>query len=122
MKALKNLARAENPLMNREAVDQSRASIDVAARMNAPSTSAMSKTYQRAKRRSQEELGDRGLVALNTLAIVIPEYLNQFFILDENVIMGNVNKRIFVFASPFSLELLRQYSSEIAIDGTFDVC
>nr|CAD2178866.1 unnamed protein product [Meloidogyne enterolobii] len=58
---LKNLAGMENPLITREAVDQSRATINMAARANAPSTSAMSRTYQRAKRRTQEELGDRGL-------------------------------------------------------------
>jgi len=37
----------ENPLITREAVDQSRATINMAARANAPSTSAMSRTYQR---------------------------------------------------------------------------
>nr|CAD2181530.1 unnamed protein product [Meloidogyne enterolobii] len=44
---LKNLAGMENPLITREAVDQSRATINMAARANAPSTSAMSRTYQR---------------------------------------------------------------------------
>lgn len=133
MELLKNAAKAENPLVSREAVDQARSSINIgktfsfliffdkAARINAPSTSAMAKTYQRAKRRSQEELGDRGLDALNPTAIIVPEYLNQFIILDENLLIENVNKRIFVFASPFSLELLAQYPNEIAIDGTFDV-
>ena len=58
---------------------------------------------------------------VNPAAIIIPENLHQFIILDENVFIQNVNRRIFVFASPFSLELLRQYSNEIAIDGTFDV-
>lgn len=43
---LKNLAGMENPLITREAVDQSRATINMAARANAPSTSAMSRTYQ----------------------------------------------------------------------------
>uniref|UniRef100_A0A915MB22 MULE transposase domain-containing protein n=1 Tax=Meloidogyne javanica TaxID=6303 RepID=A0A915MB22_MELJA len=70
---LKNLARTENPLTTREAVDQSRATINMA-----------------------------------------------FIILDENLLINNANKRIFVFASPFSLELLTQYPDDIAIDGTFD--
>lgn len=67
-------------------------------------------------------MGDRGLDALNPIEIIIPEYLNQFIILDENILINNANKRIFAFASPFSLELLTQYPNEIAIDGTFNVC
>lgn len=81
----------------------------------------MAKTYQRAKRRKQEEFGDRGLDAINPTAIIVPGYLNQFIILDEIVRIHNGNKRIFAFASPFSIELLTQYHNEIAIDGTFDV-
>lgn len=121
MEKLKNLSRAENPLPSRDAIDQSRATISIAARTKAPSTSAMVKTYQRVKRRSQEELGDRGLDALNPTAIIVPVYLNEYIILDENVFIHNAHKRIFGFASAFSLELLRQYSNDIAIDGTFDV-
>lgn len=81
----------------------------------------MAKTHVRSVRKAKEEQGDRGLDALNTLRIVVPDYLHEYILLDQNVFINNAEKRLFAFASDVSLQILGEVR-EIAIDGTFDVC
>lgn len=106
---------------HRDAVDQARAALSDEARVNAPSGSAMGQIFRRRKRKAEEQMGDQGLNAQNSNEIVIPQYLENTVLANENIeIAGNLRKLI-VFSTPAALNMLDTYREEIAIDGTFKV-
>ena len=118
---MKHLAEEPNPVTTRDAIDMARAALREEARVNAPSGSSMGKKFQREKRKSAEEFGDRGLNALVPHEIIIPQHLEPNVIVNENIQIGGQLRKIITFVTPAALNILDVYRNEIAIDGTFKV-
>ena len=118
---MRQLSIGPNPVVTRDAVDMARAILSEDARANAPSSSAMSKKYRISKRKAEEAFGDRDLNAIDPLQIIIPQHLQENVILNENIVIGGQLRKLIVFATPGTLNLLDVYRQEISIDGTFKV-
>ncbi|CAK5111481.1 unnamed protein product [Meloidogyne enterolobii] len=85
-----------------------RAILSEDARANAPSASAMSKKYRVSKRKA-EALGDIDLNSINPLQIIIPQYLQEYVILNENTNIAGQQRKVIVLATPGTLNLLDVY-------------
>ncbi|KAL3086720.1 hypothetical protein niasHS_008202 [Heterodera schachtii] len=111
-------ARSDFPTTSRNIVRNVRAELPVDVRVNAPSAVNMRNNFNITKRKHHEEVGDVGLDALPIENIVIPNALQNRVIFNQ-ILNGH---RMIVFCSAHALEILRQYNTECAIDGTFESC
>jgi hypothetical protein len=114
--ALKNEAWSANPGPSRSVVDQTRSTLPLDARLQAPQKN-MSMLYFRERVKADEELGDRGLDGVGQ-DFVIPNDLIQSVLI--NVIIPGEG-RIVAFAAGWALQFLTAHPQQIAIDGTFAV-
>jgi hypothetical protein len=116
--SLREVAATPHPPATRQQIDTVRGTIpeDVRA-VEAPSSSAMGRSYRNYVARSRNELGDDLLDHQDPLQILIPQRLHDC-LLHDGLVDG---QRIIIFMSQFGREMLQNHGANVSIDGTFKV-